>query len=39
LQTTMDRDEVILSDVPSPAPQTSIDHDEAILSDTPNLSS
>ena len=35
LQTTMDRDEGILSDAPAPAPQTSIDRDEVILCDTP----
>jgi hypothetical protein len=37
LQTTIDRDEFILGDVP--APETSIDRDEVILSDTPDLPS
>jgi hypothetical protein len=38
LQTTIDRDELILSDVsaPAPKPQTTIDRDEPILSNIPN---
>ncbi len=39
LQSSIDRDELILSDVPGPAPQTAVDRDEVILSDKPDLSS
>ncbi len=37
LQTTMDRNELILSDLQAPARQTSIDRDELILSDKSDL--
>jgi hypothetical protein len=39
LQTTIDRTELILSDVATPAAQTSIDQNEVILSDHPDVSS
>jgi hypothetical protein len=39
LQTTIDRNELILSDVPVPPVQTTIDRDEVILSDHPGASS
>lgn len=39
LQTTIDRNEVILSDMAAPARETSIDRDEVILSDTPSVQS
>jgi len=35
VQTTIDKNELILSDVPLSAPQTTIDRDEVILSDVP----
>ena len=38
-QSSIDRDELILSDVPRPAPQTAVDRDEVILSDKADLPS
>jgi hypothetical protein len=39
VQTTIDRNELILSDVPAADPQTSVDRNELILSDQTDLSS